>query len=267
MPSGNAVLVLIGFLTTFLSPFFSINENRALAAPAPYIVVLDPGHGGHDHGASGKSGRKRVAEKSVALGIALRTARILEDPEYWKPLGRPVKVILTRKGDRDVSLERRAQIARKAKADLFVSIHANSDPSKKARGIETYFLNNTDQTSSSKLEQIENKSSRKYASAGPASLLIRSVAADAVVDSSRAAAESLHHSLISHLKSEEVPLEDRGVRQGMFYVLLDAQVPAVLLEAFFLSHPKDRELVSQPENRQKIAEGVAKGVLRFLAMQ
>lgn len=268
MPSGNMVLLRFGILLTLLSSFLLTSDIEALAAnssPSPYIVVLDPGHGGGDFGASVKVGKKRVTEKEIALGIAIRTARVLEDPEYWKPLGRPVKVILTRKQDKDVSLESRSEIARSSKADLFVSIHANSDPSKKAHGLETFFLNNTDQSSASKLEQIENKTSKKYKDTP--SLIIRSVAADAVVEDSHQAASSLHNSLLDHLRSNNFTVNDRGVRQGMFYVLLDAQVPAVLLEAFFLTHPKDREFVTNGENRQKIAEGIAKGVLRFLAIR
>lgn len=266
--SGNTVFLYFGILTLFLNPFFLGHENKALAAaPPPYVVVIDPGHGGDDHGASGKLGRKKITEKDIALGIAIRTQRVLEDPEYWKPLGRSIKVILTRNRDKYVSLEHRSEAARKENADLFLSIHANSDPSGKAHGLETYFLNNTDQESSSKLEQIENKSTKKYADAPPASLILRSVAADAVVETSRRAAETIQSSVVDHLKAHELNAHDRGVRQGMFYVLLDAQVPAVLLEAFFLSHPKDREFVSEQENRQRIAEGVAKGVLRFLALQ
>jgi N-acetylmuramoyl-L-alanine amidase len=180
-----------------------------------------------------------------------------------------VKTILTRNRDKDVSLQKRSEIAKSSGADLFLSIHANSDPSRRAQGLETYFLNNTDSSSTAKLEQIEKRSSAKSAKGkiDDASLLIRSVAADAIVGVSREAAETLHNSLISHLRSSELKVNDRGVRQGMFYVLLDAQVPAVLLEAFFLSHPSDREFVSQAENRQKIAEGIARGVLRFLAVR
>lgn len=265
------VFILFGILGAFLSSFLWSNENNALAAsapdPAPYIVVLDAGHGGGDVGTSVKLGKRRVTEKDIALGIAIRTARVLRDPEYWKPLGRPVKVIMTREKDKDISLEKRSEIARNAKADLFLSIHTNSDPTHRAHGLETFFLNNTDQESTSKLEQIENKTSRKYKNSPPASLILRSVAADAVVETSHEAANTLHNSLLSHLRSNDLTINDRGVRQGMFYVLLDAQVPAVLVEAFFLSHPQDREFVSDAQNRQKIAEGIAKGVLRHLAIQ
>jgi N-acetylmuramoyl-L-alanine amidase len=264
------VFFLFGILTALLSSFFGLNENKALAAArhgkSPYVVVIDAGHGGDDFGTSVKEGKTRVTEKAICLGIAIRTARVLENPDYSAPLGRPIKVILTRKKDKEVSLDRRSEIARKAKADLFLSIHANSDPSKQARGLETYFLNNTDSSSSAKLEQIENKASHRSRSKA-ADLLLRSIAADAVVNASHQAAETLHNSLLDELRSRDIDVTDRGVRQGMFYVLLDSQVPAVLLEAFFLSDPKDRAFVEQADNRQKIAEGIAKGVLRFLAVR
>ncbi len=274
MSSGKTLSPLFGITTAILSLIFLLNENNGLAAPtanmspSPYIVVVDPGHGGHDEGSSGKLGKKIITEKEIALGIAIRLSRVLAEPDYWRPLGRPVKVVLTRDRDKEVSLEARSEIAREKRADLFVSIHANSDPSRKAKGVETYFLNNTDATSTSKLEQIENRLSKKYKNARPdASLLLRSITADAVVDSSRSAAQTLHRSLVDHLKAEDVSFQDRGVRQALLYVLLDAQVPAVLFEAFFLSHPQDLEFLQQGANRQVIAEGLAKGILRFLALQ
>jgi N-acetylmuramoyl-L-alanine amidase len=261
-----------GILFIALSSFLQFGDFFAQGAPhppeiPPYIVVLDPGHGGDDHGATVKVGKKWVREKDIALGLAIRTQRILQDSEYWKPLGRKIKVILTRDRDRYLSLEQRAEIAKNAKADLFLSIHANSDPSKKARGVETYFLNNTDSSSSSKLEEIENKRSKKYARKSDASLLLRSIAADAVLDDSKQAAELVQSSVVDHLRGHDLAVADRGVRQGLFYVLLDAQVPAVLLEAAFLNNPKDREIVDNGEGRQKVAEGIAKGVLRFLALR
>ena len=268
IPWGNTVFPLFGCLVLSLNPFFSPFDSEALAAgPRPYVVVLDPGHGGNDHGASAQLGKKRVTEKEIALGIAIRTARALRGEELSALLDRPVKVVLTREKDQYVSLEQRAEIAKKAGADLFVSIHSNSDPSKRGEGLETYFLNNTDQTSDSKLEQIENRTSERYSGPGrAASLLLRSVAADAVVDSSREAAETLHASLAGHLRANGVSFQDRGVRQALLYVLLDSQVPAVLLEAFFMSHPADLKLLNEGESRQKVADGLARGILRYLAL-
>jgi N-acetylmuramoyl-L-alanine amidase len=258
------VTPLFGIFAISLSLYFARNENRALAAPNPYTVVLDAGHGGADHGATGRLGRKRVSEKDVALAIALRTAKLLEDPAYEKALGRKIRVILTRRRDRSLSLDERYDRARKAHADLFVSIHANSETTHTARGLETYFLNNTDDKSALKLQQIENKSSKR-ARPKTDDLLLRSVAADAVVEASRSAAEILQSSVADQLRREDVLFTDRGVKQALLYVLLDSQVPAVLVECFYLSNAKDLAIVAQPENRARIAEGLAKGVLRFLA--
>lgn len=267
MPSGKKVTPLFGLFLISLSVYFTAKENAALAAPRPpYIVVLDPGHGGTDIGASGKLGKKLVAEKEVALAIAIRTEKILANPAFSKVLGRPIQVQLTRRTDKNISLEERSELARKANADLFVSIHANAESTRKANGLETYFLNNTDDKSALKLQQIENRTSKR-ANTNGSSLLIRSIAADAVVDSSRTAAEILHSSVVDQLRSEDLKFQDRGVRQALLYVLLDAQVPAVLVESFFLSHKGDLALVSDPDNRGKIAEGIAKGVLRFLAQK
>jgi N-acetylmuramoyl-L-alanine amidase len=265
MPSGKIFTPLFGTIAILLSSFFVSNENTALAAGTPYIVVLDAGHGGVDTGTSSGTGKKRVREKDITLAIVLATEKILNDPQYNKSLGKKIKVLLTRRKDHEISLEARSELAKKNHADLFVSVHVNSDPTHTVQGLETYFLNNTDSESSSKLEQIENRTSKKFHSGK--SLLLRSVAADAVTDVSREAAKTIHSSLADHLRSEDISFHDRGVKQAMLYVLVDTQVPAVLIEAFYLSHKQDQALITQPENRQKIAEGIAKGILRFLALQ
>lgn len=251
----KTLLLLFSILATY--PAFSDSK--------PYIVVLDPGHGGQDKGAIGLLNKKAIFEKDIALGIAIRAGRYLKNPKYTKALNRPIKVLFTRTRDQDVSLEARSELARSSEADLFVSIHSNSESTKTVSGFETYFLNNTDKSAALKLEEIENRSSKKYAGKAAEDLVIRSVAADAVVDASREAAELLHHSIVDHLKLVDFPPADRGVKQALLYVLLDAQTPAVLLEALFLSHPRDLAFLNQGENRDKIAEGLAKGILRFLA--
>lgn len=267
---------LFGKLFIILSLFFISRENKGLATFAeaatadpnlpPYIVVIDPGHGGADGGTYGGKGKARILEKNVSLGIALRLEKELNNPKFTAVLGRKIKVMLTRYHDHEVSLDARSDLAHKTKADLFVSIHANSSPDKKVEGVETYFLDNTSGESNSKIEEIENKTSKKYAKAPPASIVLRSVAADAMVDSSRKAAQTIHRSLVTHLQQEDISFRDRGVKQAMFYVLLDAQVPAVLIEAFYLSNAADAALVREAESRQKIAEGIAKGILRYLVL-
>ena len=267
---------LNGFLRMVLglvlgSLFLAIISNAYAQPPGgPYIVVLDAGHGGEDKGAVAYLGKKEILEKDLTLGLAIRTQKILNDKKYWAPLGRSIRVVMTRTSDKEVSLEERAKIAHEKKAHLFVSIHCNAESTGKVSGIETYFLNNTDSSSTNKLEEIEareNQSSVKYAQKVPNSLLIRSIAADAVVDSSREAAEFIHRSAIAKLSRAGYPASDRKVKQALLYVLLDAQVPAVLFEALFMTHKKDLAYLADGQNRQVIAEGLAAGILRFLATQ
>ena len=190
MPRGKMVTPLFGIFSISLSLFLANNENKALASPRPYLVVLDPGHGGADLGATARIGKRRMAEKDIALAIALHAEKILSNPLYSKPLGRKVKVVLTRRRDQTLPLDFRSDLAKKEKADLFVSIHANSETTHKARGLETYFLNNTDDKASLKLQQIENRTSKRERPKTD-DLLLRSIAADAGVEASRSAAEIL----------------------------------------------------------------------------
>jgi N-acetylmuramoyl-L-alanine amidase len=269
MVHRNGIYLRFGNLVHYLSLFFGLllPITSWSTTKEPLVVILDPGHGGGDPGATAKLAKRLISEKDIALAIALRTRKNLENPEYWGPLGRPVKAILTRESDRQVSLEDRSAFARRNKALLFVSIHSNADPSRKARGIETFFLNNTTEAVGLKIEEIENRLSKRHAKGNDEQLLIRSVVADAMVEDSRLAAEKIQASSIAHIKSRGFDVHDRGARQALLYVLLDSQVPAVLFEAFFLSHPKDLEFISQPENRQVVAEGLAQGILRYLALQ
>lgn len=240
------------------------NENKP-PIPKSYTVVLDPGHGGEDTGTKGTVKGQVLWEKNLSLKIASRILKVLQDPQYWKPLGKPIRVILTRSSDRDLTLDERSALAKNNKANLFVSIHANFDPKGKASGFETYFLNNTDQESDSKLEQIENRQRTKQGTNKPSSLVLRSVLADAVVANSQKAAEMVQSSMAEIFFDKK--LKSRGVKQAMFYVLLDAQVPAILVETAYLSNSSDLNFVSIPENRQRIADGIARGILRYLAQE
>ncbi|MCO5143231.1 MAG: N-acetylmuramoyl-L-alanine amidase [Oligoflexia bacterium] len=271
MSKKKSFTLLFGSILYFLNCFFvfcSFSNLHAFAAEEaqkPYIVVLDAGHGGKDSGASIKIAKKRsVLEKDLALGIAIRTKRILLSEDFQRLVDRPLKVLMTRAKDESISLEDRSILAKNQKADLFVSIHLNSNRSKSVRGLETYFLDNTGAATRKKLEQIENKHSKRYAKDKPESLLLRSIMTDAVVETSKTAATQIHSSILSELDGHYPSLLDRQVHQGLFYVLLDAQVPSILLEAFYLTNQDDLEFVQNAENRHKIALGLSKGIMRFL---
>jgi len=276
-------LALIGKNLSFLSLFLFLNglsEINALASTkteTPYTVILDPGHGGEDTGAKGTpptpdKKKKEVYEKDIALAIAQRVEWVLTDPKYWRPLGRKIKVVFTRKTDKTVGLPERSKIAQSTKADLYLSIHCNFEPSKKVSGVETYILKNDD-ASADKLARIQAKGDlgkhgySKDTQDPNVELLLSSVAADATMGASKQAAELIQASISGHLARRGSVKKNRGVRQALLFVLLNAQTPAVLLEAFYMSHPKDLGFLVDRENRQKIAEGIAMGILRFLALR
>jgi N-acetylmuramoyl-L-alanine amidase len=260
MNSSISTFKLLGTTALVLELFFSTHGNNSLAAirspSRPYVVVLDPGHGGKDTGAKGKlKGKPTTLEKDITLGLAIRTSRVLQDPKYWRPLGRPIKVVLTRDKDIDVSLQERTKIAQKAQADLFLSIHSNSEKTGTVSGIETFFLRN-DRSSAEKLAKYHKNESE---------LVLRAIASDSTVRIAQDAAELIHKSTLDYLENQDLPQSNRGVKNSLLYVLLDTKVPAVLFEGLYLSNPHDLQFLQDGENRQKMAEGLAAGVLRFLA--
>lgn len=158
--------LLFGTVLIILSLFFSPFAISGATGPIEgedkvFTIVLDPGHGGTDHGGISRVLRKRIREKDVTLAIARKIGVLLENSQKWQKLGKTVKVVYTRNRDTTVSLEERVKIVKSVNAQLLVSIHANADKTGRARGIETYFLNNTTAQASRKLEQISRNERRK----------------------------------------------------------------------------------------------------------
>lgn len=272
----NNTLVTIFFGAILLTlKFFLSAAEASPRKPVPvssYIIVLDPGHGGEDVGSIGRAGKKPngksvdIYEKDIVLNLAKRVERYLRDPKFTKSLGRPVRVVMTRNRDLALSLDSRAMIVRKTKANLFLSLHMNSETSGTARGFETYFLNNTTKETDAHVEKLNRRQRRDVAAATPdLSLLLRSVASDSMVGESRKAAEMIQKAISQQTKRDRLGLEDRGVRQSLLQVLLDARVPAVLVEGAFLSNPEDLRLARSNLAQDSLARGIALGAVRYLA--
>lgn len=226
----------------------------ALAGP---IVVLDPGHGGTQEGASGPDG---LIEKNLALAIAKKVKAQLE-----KEL--QATVILTRDRDALVHLSERVVLANKQRPELFISIHANSMPTAQQRrlnqGIETYFLSASASGEEAKKvaarENAELGSQPKGASGDTLSFILADLQrSETHVDSSRLA-YSVHEALIT-----ETGAQDRGVQQAPFYVLMGLDAPAVLVEVGFVSHPEEARQLSDLEYQSKLARAITAGVKQFL---
>jgi N-acetylmuramoyl-L-alanine amidase/type II secretory pathway predicted ATPase ExeA len=216
-------------------------------------IAIDPGHGGSDTGAMGPHG---LVEKNLCLDVALRLGQLIENNIEG------AEVIYTRKSDKYVSLENRTAIANEAKADLFVSIHANSSDSPQARGVETYYLSLAASPESMKLATREN--ALALSSLHDLPELIQKITRNQKIAESRQLAEDMQSALSQRLELVSARETNRGVKQAPFIVLTGANMPAVLSEISFLSNASDESLLLESSQRQRIAEGLYRGIARYL---
>ncbi|MGI8989723.1 MAG: N-acetylmuramoyl-L-alanine amidase [Bryobacteraceae bacterium] len=214
-------------------------------------VVIDAGHGGHDQGTVGPNG---LMEKDLVLDVALRLGKLIE-----QRMGS--EVIYTRSDDTFIPLEQRTAIANRKKADLFLSVHANSSPSPQAAGVETFYLNFTTSGDSLDVAARENASSQK--SVYELRDLIQSITLNDKVEESKEFAGSVESSLQSFAIRYSPGAKDRGIKKAPFVVLIGASMPSVLAEIGFLSNPHEESLLMRPEHRQKLAEALYRGVSRY----
>jgi N-acetylmuramoyl-L-alanine amidase len=214
-------------------------------------VVLDPGHGGHDVGTHGPSG---LNEKDLVLDVAQRLGTLIEDR-----MGS--EVIYTRSEDTFIPLEERTAIANQHKADLFLSIHANSSPYRSAAGVETYILNFTTSKTALDVAARENASSER--SVFDLKETLNKIALKDKIDESREFATRLQTALWAISAKQNVAAQNRGVKKAPFVVLIGAQMPSVLAEIGFLTNAGDEALLRKNEQRQKIAEALYKGIAAY----
>ena len=216
-------------------------------------IVIDAGHGGHDTGTIGPSG---LMEKDLCLDVALRLGKIIQQrlPS--------ADVVFTRNDDTFIPLERRTEIANEAKADLFISVHANSSQDRKARGIETYYLNFTGSSDAMEVASRENALSEN----GVHDLqdIVAKIARNEKIEESRDLAAIIQDSLSKRMENINRGERNRGVRKAPFVVLIGADMPSVLAEISFLSNPSDEKWLKSPENRQRIADGLYRGIETYL---
>ena len=216
-------------------------------------IVIDPGHGGHDTGTIGPTG---LMEKDLCLDVALRLGKLIEQRLPSD------EIVYTRQNDKYVGLEQRTAIANEAKADLFVSIHANSSDDASVSGIETYYLNFNGSPQAMEVAARENATAQS--SVHDLQDLVTKIAANEKVEESRDLAADIQDSLAASMRVTNRPERNRGVRKAPFVVLVGADMPSVLAEISFISNPVDEQLLKKPENRQRAAEGLFSGIERYL---
>jgi len=229
-------------------------KPSAPPSPKKPVVVLDPGHGGKDPGAIGYKGLK---EKRIVLDVALRVGRILKK--------KGIHVVYTRKDDQYLTLEERTLIANREEADLFVSIHANSARNRTANGVETYYLDTTFDRATRILVAQENGMTPE--ALGELEELLLSLELTSRKQISALLAHTVQSQILSLLnggRRSDRKVRNLGVKGAPFYVLIGSRMPAVLVEIGFITHPEEAERLKDPRYQEKLAEGIARGILQFL---
>lgn len=224
----------------------------------PLVIMIDPGHGGKDPGAIGEG---RISEKDIVLAISKRLGR--------KLAGRlPVEVLYTRTADVFVPLEERIARANAAKADLFVSIHANASANVELQGVETYYLNNTNDRATIRLAALENGirpgGVSKTDGLTGLSYLLSDLIQSGKEEDSIALARHLQEAVVTRAKEHYPAVRSLGVKKGPFYVLVGAHMPCVLVETAFITHRVEGRYLAEPRYQETLAEGLFLGIARFL---
>ena len=216
-------------------------------------IVIDAGHGGHDTGTIGPSG---LMEKDLCLDVAMRLGKMIQE----KLPG--TEVIYTREDDTFIPLENRTAIANQSKADLFLSIHANSSRDKSARGIETYYLNFA--ASDDAMEVAARENAAAQGSIHELQDLIKKIAKNEKIEESREFALEIQENLAKRLQKVSRSNKSRGVKKAPFVVLIGANMPSVLSEISFISNPTDETLLKKGEHRNRVVEGLYHGIEKYL---
>ncbi len=216
-------------------------------------IVIDPGHGGRDPGAIGPN---NTYEKNIVLAISKYLKDYLQNEMN-------VKVLMTREKDQFIALNKRTEFANKNQAKLFISIHANSSPSKSLRGVSTYFLGQNNNDEAREVARLENsvikyESESKYSDLTDEQYILSAGALSAYSKESEDLAGMVQESIIN-----ECGFENRGVRQAGFYVLWGASMPNILIETAFISNSKDEKLLKDTAYQQKIAYAIFLSIKNF----
>ena len=220
-------------------------------------VVIDPGHGGKDPGAIGPGGTR---EKDIALIVGKKLGNLLK-----KEHG--VEVIYTRDRDKFVPLNERTEIANSKKADLFISIHTNASKKRKARGMETYFLSWSNDREAMRVAARENKVSIKKMQKmqGGLSMILQDLARNSKREESKRLAYSVQNEMVDSLKRDYSKIQDLGVKYALFYVLVGAEMPSILVEISFISNRDEEKRLTSNNYRDRIAKAIAKGIDKYIS--
>ncbi|MCQ2203264.1 MAG: N-acetylmuramoyl-L-alanine amidase [Bacteroidales bacterium] len=255
---ARQLIVVTSFMVLGAVVVFA-QENHTSAQGGLSKIVLDAGHGGKDPGALGK----KAKEKDIVLDVALRLGRLLNDS---LPM---LNITYTRDSDVFIPLNKRAEIANKAKADLFISIHANSSKSKDVYGAETFVLGLHRSKDNLEVAQKENSVIvledgyenvyEGFDPTQPESYIMFELMANAYLESSIVMASQIQESFV---KAER---GDRGVKQAGFLVLRQTSMPSVLVELGFMSNEKEEQYMMSDEGKEELTYSIYKALKQYKA--
>lgn len=223
-------------------------------------LAIDAGHGGREEGTVGRD--TGLQEKVVTLDIAKRVVRLLK-----KRL--KIKVFMTRKRDLSLSIDRRAKLVKQQGADLLVSVHINAHTSRRLQGISTYYLHWNDRFRAAKLlssdplvaRENQGVHLRKFRDVN---MILNGLRVQNNTVISKVLAVAIQRQMMRSVRKQYTRVRNLGVRRGLFYLLYAAGVPAVLVEASYLSNPFEEKLLKTSKYRQRVALGIANGIANFV---
>ncbi|MCP4668241.1 MAG: AMIN domain-containing protein, partial [Deltaproteobacteria bacterium] len=215
-------------------------------------IVLDAGHGAHDPGCHHT---RTIKEKNIVLNLARLLAKKIK-----KEIG--CEVFLTRTKDVFLSLEQRTAIANMKKADLFVSLHVNAHKDRGVSGLETYYLNMATDESAVRVAARENATSQKRLS--DLQMILNSLMMNTKIHESSRLAHEIQKGMVFRLRKTYKRVKNLGVKQAPFYVLIGAQMPAVLIEAGFLTNATERKRLTSKRYQERVAQGICAGIKAYM---
>jgi N-acetylmuramoyl-L-alanine amidase len=220
-----------------------------------YTVILDPGHGGRDAGAI----KGRVREKDIVLSIARRTRN------YLQKMG--IRIVMTRSSDRFVKLRNRTRYANRKHGDVFVSIHANAIGGSKKRhqnGVETFFLQTTRSSRAKRVAARENSVVLRRKDRLSQNVILNAVMTGPKIVLANKLAIDVQRYILGNVRTKYRDARDGGVRAAPFWVLVGAEMPAILVEVGYLSNPKERKRLTTGRYQDLVARGIAEGIANYL---
>lgn len=215
------------------------------------VIILDPGHGGKDCGTQGVA---NTCEKDIVLSVAKLVAKELDKRGYV--------IYMTRNSDVFIELQRRTEMANEIRADLFISIHANSMPkgsTRQPKGVETYFLSTARTERAINVAAFENQGALLYSPT-----IIGAFLTSQRIIASNKLGMDVQSGVLRELKKSYDENLDGGVREGPFWVLVGASMPSVLVEIGYNSHPVEAQRLKDSKHQGLIAVGIANGVESYI---